>query len=68
MKTFNPNEFTEITIGCSNRYCSCPDWESGIEKINGPIILDQVRTGNYVDENYFKKFVYCPWCGEKVRE
>lgn len=44
----------------------CKDWKEGIEKINAPIILQTVRSGEWKYDG--KAFVFCPWCGEKLKE
>jgi hypothetical protein len=33
------------------RYCSCSDWRENIAAINGPIVLQQIRSGLH------------EWCG-----
>lgn len=46
--------------------CSCPDWKPNIEAINGPIVLQSIRSG-FTYQYRGKKFKYCPWCGEELR-
>jgi len=43
------------------RYCTCSDWRENIEAINGPIVLQQIRSG--LHEWRGNPFEYCPWCG-----
>ena len=45
--------------------CSCPDWASGTEAINGPIIEKAVRSG-LTWQFTGKKFRFCPWCGKAL--
>lgn len=46
--------------------CGCEDWQKNIDKINGPITLQAIRSGS---KGYTgKKFVYCPWCSKKLPE
>jgi hypothetical protein len=38
----------------------CPDWSENFEKLNAPIVIQQIRTGvRYTGE----PIRYCPWCG-----
>jgi hypothetical protein len=46
-------------------HCSCPDWEPELKKINGPIVLQSVRSGGAYRYNG-KQFIFCPWCGERL--
>lgn len=48
-----------------NGQCDCADWEPQTEKINGPIILQQIRAGHAIDYG-FKAWLYCPWCGKQI--
>lgn len=43
----------------------CADWEPGIEKLNGPIILQSLRAGK--DLYTGVPFRFCPWCGAPVQ-
>lgn len=46
--------------------CDCKDWQENIEILNGPIMLQSVRTGT---QGYTGKFFkFCPWCSSKLRE
>jgi len=45
-------------------YCDCEDWQSGIKKINAFIFMG-INHRMVYDA---KKFVYCPWCGKKLKE
>lgn len=46
----------------------CDDYLPMVQKINNIIELQSVRTGNLnlLGEDY-KHFVYCPWCGDKLK-
>ena len=57
--------------GCSapddhaNKRCYCKEWLPNIEKINGPIIMQTLRSGgNYVFNG--EPFHFCPWCGKEL--
>lgn len=41
--------------------CSCELWKINIERINAPIILQQIRSGTSFQCDQFQ---YCPWCGK----
>lgn len=44
----------------------CSDWPVQIEKVNGPIVLQNIRAGrDLYKETGGKPFRYCPWCGKK---
>jgi hypothetical protein len=47
-------------------HCNCPDWEPQIAKINGPISLQSVRSGGAYQYDG-KQFVFCPWCGSRLK-
>jgi hypothetical protein len=47
--------------------CVCFDWKVQIEKINGPIKLQSVRSG-FRWQYDGKPFIYCPWCGSKLTQ
>lgn len=42
-------------------YECCADWKPQCEQVNGPIMLQAVRSG--VDFYKGKPFQFCPWCG-----
>lgn len=42
--------------------CTCKDWQENIDKVNGPMILQAVRSGGKGYSGV--TFKYCPWCGE----
>lgn len=48
--------------------CDCPDYAPELEKINGPIALQQIRSGQPAGPDYFKPWAYCPWCGSDLTE
>ena len=57
--------------GCSapddqaNKRCYCKEWLPNIEKINGPIIMQTLRSGGrYVFDG--EPFNFCPWCGKEL--
>lgn len=43
--------------------CSCELWKLNIERINAPIILQQIRAGTSFQCD---QFVFCPWCGKSL--
>lgn len=49
------------------KYCDCLDWAANIEKVNGPILLQSLRSGGryQYDGTAFK---YCPWCSYVLKE
>lgn len=51
------------------RVCDCDEWEPGVEKINGPLLLAQARNPHLTNtpEFQFNPFRYCPWCAGTVR-
>lgn len=46
--------------------CNCQDWSENIEKVNGPIILQAIRSGMPAYDG--KSFSHCPWCGTSLAE
>lgn len=42
----------------------CADWKPQCEHLNGPIILQSVRSGGRYQYGG-KPFLFCPWCGER---
>lgn len=53
--------------------CNCNDWKENFNKVIAPLMNEVARNPqNYeIDKNGIimgytgKKFIYCPWCGEK---
>ena len=45
--------------------CPCPDWDVQIQKVNGPIVNQAVRSG-FTWRYDGKPFVFCPWCGNRL--
>ena len=45
--------------------CSCEDWKKYISVIDGALAMQQVRYSTTYD---MKVFVYCPYCGKKLKE
>ena len=43
----------------------CADFNPGMEAINGPIVLQSIRSGGKY-QYPFKPIVFCPWCGKKI--
>ena len=43
--------------------CICPDFRANIDKINGPLQLQQARMGIGYQG---KRFRYCPWCSSEL--
>jgi hypothetical protein len=56
--TYNGNE-TSDSKQCCNYY------QTGLDKINAPIILQSVRDSSYIYDG--RLFKYCPWCGKKLK-
>lgn len=48
-------------------HCPCPDWAPQINIVNGPIILQSVRSGGAY-KYPGKQFLFCPWCGTRLVE
>ena len=48
----------------TERLCCCSDWRENIDRVNGPIVLAQVRSGHAWTG---KPFNYCPWCGNLLQ-
>lgn len=48
-------------------HCQCPDWAPQINIVNGPIMLQSVRSGGAY-KYPGKQFVFCPWCGNRLTE
>ena len=46
------------------RYCDCPDWEPNCNHINSSIVLSSIHNVMYD----LTPFLYCPWCGKKLKE
>ena len=44
--------------------CLCDDWETQIQKLNGPIVLASIRAGRDLFDG--KPFKFCPWCGMQL--
>jgi len=43
--------------------CECRDWEENINELNAGTVMKALHGwGGYSG----KKFVYCPWCGNKL--
>ena len=50
------------------KQCNCKDWKPNIEIINGFISMQTVMAWGNKDGYTGKPFVYCPWCGKKLKE
>ena len=44
--------------------CDCQDYKENMPKVDAPILLADLHGMKY-DGKYF---VFCPWCGKKMRE
>ncbi len=44
--------------------CSCALWKANIDKINGPLQLQAIRSGGVGYDG--RQFAYCPWCGSTL--
>lgn len=44
--------------------CTCKDWEENEPIINGALLMTHLRG---YDGGIKKVFIYCPWCGEKIK-
>jgi len=47
-----------------NKSCDCKDWIENELIINAPYRLYLSAVGEYMG----KKFIFCPWCGSKLKE
>lgn len=45
-------------------YECCPDWKPQTDILNGPIVLQTVRS-DFKYQYPGKPIAYCPWCGKK---
>lgn len=57
----SPQTYREYTDAC------CADWTPCWEKINAPIVLQQIRAGQSLPNDHFKPIEFCPWCGTPRR-
>ena len=48
----------------AEKVCTCTEFLPNMEKMGGIFVLAHIH-GVYYDG---AKFVYCPWCGEKLRD
>lgn len=61
----------DMLIDLEGHLCSvpaapcCADWAPQTELINGPIILQSIRSGGLY-QYAGKPFVFCPWCGKHI--
>ena len=62
------DERRTITIPPPRENCNCKDWIPGMERINDPIVLEQIRGGFRHEPGHFIPMKFCPWCGNKLRE
>ena len=46
--------------------CKCKLWKENIDRINGPIALQSIRSGGRGYDGV--PFKYCPWCGKDLKE
>lgn len=42
--------------------CACANWADQMPKIDGPVVLQQLRSGHRLPPGYFVAWTYCPWC------
>lgn len=47
--------------------CVCGAWAANIDKVNGPIVLQSIRSG-FRRQYDGAPFRYCPWCGSKLQD
>ncbi|HEV2178392.1 MAG TPA: hypothetical protein VGU20_30955 [Stellaceae bacterium] len=47
--------------------CVCRAWVENLPKINGPIVLQQIRSGGAFKFDA-EPFRFCPWCGANLAE
>lgn len=45
--------------------CKCPDWAPNVDILNGSFVMSWVHGGGGYGG---KLFVFCPWCGKKLKE
>lgn len=48
--------------------CTCKDWQPNIDKINGFIAMQTHMAWGNKRGYDGKVFVYCPWCGKKLKK
>ena len=46
------------------KYCDCPDWAPNVNYITGVM----QRTAYHATIYNITPFLYCPWCGKKLKE
>ena len=46
----------------------CDLWEPGCDAINGPIVLQTIRSGHAYQFDSKYTFKFCPWCGKKRKK
>lgn len=63
-KTTQNPEVIEVGPAFVRPHECCSDWKPQSDLINGPIILQSVRSGGRF-RYQGKPFAYCPWCGTK---
>lgn len=51
--------------------CICADWIRYIQRIDNMMLLPSILSGIRADVNPlgndYKGFLYCPWCGKKLK-
>lgn len=57
------NKFTP-PVKCIN--ANCFEWSPGMEAINWPIAIQQIRGGFVFEPGHFIPMKFCPWCGHKL--
>ena len=62
----NENEASTPTVSSAVLDC-CADWQPQTELVNGPIIMQTLRSGGAYQYPGIP-FRYCPWCGKKRPE
>lgn len=63
----HPRQLKEVKQSPKINVCVCDDWEVQVRRINDPIVLQQIRSGVSVASDYYVKWGWCPWCGDKAR-
>ena len=50
--------------------CECEDWIPGNAELNKHMGLWLTHSHAWGDPEYYdyKRFIYCPWCGKKLKE
>lgn len=48
--------------------CNCKDWKENNDKLSAGFSLLFARNPDTYKGYEGKQFIYCPWCGERLKE